>query len=151
MFEVDALFVFPDREFVLADSRNYQLVGGSGRPIVRVGAVSLPFDRRSGHQNSLMVARYEAGEAAQYISWINSRPRTNYRKVNCAWYDRLEYLIISRQILELVITAPDGHDLRVRTGLLDTKTHRDEEYVQLSDTRWIRMDRVVSLEEKSLA
>ena len=151
MFEVDALFVFPDRVSGLADSRNYQLVCGSGRPVVRVGAVSFASDGRSGEKNSLQVARYEDGEAAEYLRWLTSRPRTNYRKVNCGWYDRLEYLILSRQILEVVISMPDGHDQRIRTGFLDTKTHRDEEYVQLSDTRWIRMDRVVSLETKSLA
>ena len=150
MFLVDLLFVFPARQYAAQAATNYQLVARSGRPIIRVGAVDLRIDRMSGYGNTLMVARYEAGNVQRYTSWALERPRTNYRNVNCELYDLLEAVIVTRREIDLVMTKADGSDMRTRIGLQDTKTHLGEEYVQLTDTCWIRLDRLVSVDGKRL-
>ena len=150
MFVVDALFAFPSRDYGAEAAGNYQLVARSGRPLIRVGAVSLPIDRMFGYGNTLMVARYDPGDSEQFKAWIADRPRTNYRSVDCGIYDLLESVIVTRREIDLVFTRADGGDLHTHIGLQDMKTHRGEEYVQLTDTCWIRLDRLVSVDGRRL-
>ena len=150
MFVVDVLFVFPARDYSTQAASNYQLVARSGRPIIRVGALSLPIDRTFGYGNTLMIARYDKGDAESYKSWVADRPRTNYRSVDCGIYDLLESVIVSHREIDVEFTRADGQSLHTHIGLQDTKTHRGEEYVQLTDTCWIRMDRLVSVDGKRL-
>ncbi len=146
-FEVDVLFVFAGGQRESEDYASFQLVESSGRPVVLVGAVDLPaFKSYTKPGNRLMVARYTKGEVGIYRSWLADRPRSNYETVGCECYDRLEGLIVGGQEVSLTVLRADGNTVTMKIRLVATKTRLGEEYVQLSNQSWIRLDHIRLIE-----
>ncbi len=73
-------------------------------------------------------------------------PRTNYSPINCSFYDNFEAAIVQRRPVALAFLLADDNTVTISTRLIDLKTDRTEEYVQLADKRWIRLDRIVSVD-----
>ena len=151
MYEVDALFVFTGSP-VEAESRyTYQLVERMGRPIVRVGAVSYPIDRRQMPGNSLLVARYTSGDCARYLSWIRDRPRTNYVPVHHQLLEEVERCVHAGAEVDFTLRRADGLPMKSYIAASHVKRIHGEHYVQLSDGCWFRMDRVLAVNGKTFS
>lgn len=150
MFLIDLLFVFPASDYPTLERTGYQLVVRSGRPVVRVGAVQMPIDKTVAYGNLLMVPGFEAGDAEVFGAWAEDRPRSNYRSVDCKFYDQIEATILEGKEVEVTFTRADGVPLTTHIALQDTKTVRGEEYVQLSDGCWIRLDRIIRLDGRKI-
>ncbi|PPK84129.1 hypothetical protein CLV84_4280 [Neolewinella xylanilytica] len=146
MFAVDILFVFAGQQLEAGDRARYELVETSGRPIVRVGAVLLPVNQERQPGNLLLVANYSQGEATIYEQWATERPRSNYVSVDCGFYDLIEKVAVSNKEVQLTMRRANGVPMTTHSGIKSTKTHRKEEYVQLTDECWIRMDRILSID-----
>ena len=73
-------------------------------------------------------------------------PRTNYRPIDCGFYDHFEAAIVQRRSVELEYLLPDGTPTTKTIRPLDLKTHRAEEYVLLEGDGWLRLDRIVSMD-----
>lgn len=144
LFEVDALFVFAGKPLDPAGLEACKLVERSGRPVVRVGAVDVPLYRPAA-ANILMVREYTAEDAPTFAAWLNSRPRTNYHPIGCSVYDLIEAAIVTATEVEIIYRGVQGEATSLRSRLTDTKTHLQEEFVQLASGRWIRMDRLLSI------
>lgn len=80
---------------------------------------------------------------------VNDLPRTNYQPINCDYYDNFEAAIVQRRFVELNYLLADGSSVARKTQLRDLKTDRTEEFVQLSDGRWLRLDQIIALDGKS--
>lgn len=144
LFEVDALFVFANGMMTLEERNQCMMIERSGRPVVRVGAVSLPLPSK-GASNILMVARFDPADTFSFTSWIHNRPRTNYLAIDCNFYDRFEEAIVMSKQVSLTYLTADSSTITNEVRLKATKTYRSEEYLQLENDCWLRMDRVVSL------
>lgn len=150
LFEVDALFVFAGQNFEAEDRYRYELLAGSGRPIVKVGAVMLRGSNSHQSGNLLMVADYMSGEASAYETWIADRPRTNYEPVASEIHDLLEGFVEKGKPVPLTVMPASGPQLTTEIELLSTKRHREEEFVQLADKCWIRLDRILQIDGRQL-
>jgi transcriptional antiterminator Rof (Rho-off) len=149
VFTVDALFVFGSRPLTVLEKRACQLIERSGRPSVRVGAVNLRVNRRH-LTNVLFIRDFRAGEEKRYLAWFGGRPRSSYTRIDCGLYDEIETLALGEQPVPLTYLRGDGIPVETTTKVITTKTHRSEEYVELADHGWIRMDRITRLNHRDV-
>ena len=89
-------------------------------------------------------AQFAASRAYLYalLDTLARLPRTNYRRIDCGYYDHIE-LSILRQTRRAVrihtLTAP----IELPDALLlDTRTMRGEEFVRVATMGWMRADRI---------
>jgi transcriptional antiterminator Rof (Rho-off) len=139
-FAVDAQFVFGGRPLTVLEKTACRLIERSGRPSVRVGAINLHVDRQH-LSNLLFIREFTAGEEAHYLTWLENRPRTSYRAIDCGIYDVVESLAVGAKPVGLTYLRGDGLPVSATARLITTKTDRSEEYVQVEDHGWIRLDR----------
>ena len=149
MYQVDALFVFTGSPVEAETRYTYQLVERMGRPIVRIGAVSYPIDRRQMPGNLLLVSQYSEGDAARYRSWISDRPRTNYVRVHTQLLEELERCIQSGVEVNFTLRRADGFPMTSIIAAARLRELHGEDYVQLADGCWFRVDRVLAIDGKS--
>ena len=145
MFLVDALFVFPGSPLEVESRLTYQLVERMGRPIIRLGAVNFPIDRRHMPGNLLLVARYAAGDAPRYESWIAGRPRTNYLPVEQELMDQVRQCVASGADVQFTLRQANGLSMVTTIAAVDVKALHGEDYVQMEDGCWFRMDRILAI------
>jgi len=73
-----------------------------------------------------------------------------YQPISCVFYDYIEHYALKKEIVEL--SFKDGNEKKIlHTRLLDTKSKNKVEYVQIEGKEWIRMDRIISINEHILA
>ena len=73
--------------------------------------------------------------------------KDGYKPIDCGLYDHLEIAIMRGSQVELVYFPEGKQDaVTVNTQLKNTRTREGEEFVQLADEQWIRLDRIVSLD-----
>ncbi|MEL7161419.1 MAG: hypothetical protein AAFN92_11745 [Bacteroidota bacterium] len=125
LYQVDAAIFFPG-----ADAGAVELLKRSGRPHLDFRQRKYPGDRI-----------YK-----DHFPELLTEPRTNYQPIDCNFYDNFEAAIVTRREIDLVYRDPFGKDIAIKTQLSDLKTHRTEEFVQLADGRWLRLDRIVSVD-----
>ncbi|MBC6996840.1 hypothetical protein QWY85_04055 [Neolewinella lacunae] len=89
---------------------------------------------------------FEPGRVAGYLTALEALPRTNYRPIDCNFYDHFEAAIVTRRTVSLSYRGIDGEVNHTETRLSNTKTVRTEEYVQLGSGTWLRLDRIVSVD-----
>ncbi len=78
----------------------------------------------------------------EHLHELSLKPRTNYRPVDCGYYDHFEAAIVKRQsqpILLKCFEKRDTDNLEI-LHLLGTKTWRKEEYVEVEHYGWMRAD-----------
>lgn len=73
-------------------------------------------------------------------------PRTNYQPINCSFYDNFEAAIVRRRQVDIAYLLPDDGVKEVKVQLKDLKTRLTEEYVQLANEQWLRLDRIVRVD-----
>lgn len=73
-------------------------------------------------------------------------PRTNYQPIDCNYYDYFEAAIVQRSEVVLQYAMPNGEEMTEKMRLRDLKTVQSEEFLQLADGRWLRLDRVRALD-----
>ena len=144
LWEIDAAFVFGDKPFTNLEREECQLVERSGRPVIRVGVVNIPL-HRPGMSNVLMIRSFDVAELSDYQAWFASRPRTNYQSIACGLYDQLEAAITMGEPVVIAYRRANGDPVSSVTKLLGMKTWRSEEYVELEDHSWLRLDRIQTL------
>jgi len=127
-FDIDAVMVFDGAG---AGDRYVLELRRSGRPFTRMGTVT---------------AEQLPGVLEAYRDSLAGVPRTNYQPVDCNFYDNFEAAIVQRRKIALTYVEAEGEKVTIITGLNDLKTHRTEEYVQLADEKWLRLDRVVAVD-----
>lgn len=145
LFDVDGVLIFGNRALSAKEGLDVQLLERSGRPSIRFGPVGVPLYRPA-VANVLMLRDYEPEDNATYESWLESRPRTNYASIGCAFYDHLEAAILSGKSVSLAYRRPDGEATMTQIRVLDTKTFRSEEFLWLEDDCYLRMDRILSVD-----
>ena len=148
MFMVDALFVFPNSTLEVESRHTYQLVERTGRPIVRVGAVQFPLDRRHMPGNLLLVAQYATGDALRYQGRIADRPRTNYVPVGDELIQQIDQCVASGIDVRFTLRKADGLPMNTSIAAVQVKSIHQEDYVQLADNCWFRLDRVMAINGK---
>lgn len=81
-----------------------------------------------------------------YLERLQALPRTNYQPIDCNFYDNFEAAIVTRREIELVYLSPLGEQVEETVRLRDLKTKLTEEFVQLANEEWVRLDRIVSVD-----
>ena len=142
---MDALCVFPATEVTAQYRGQIQLIVRSGRPTVRVGRDEEP-PLIADNSNLLALDAYRVGDYETILAFVAGQPRTNYRPIECNFYDRFEAAITLREVVGLVYRGTMGREINVATSLRDIRTHQSEEFVQLADGQWVRLDRIVSVD-----
>lgn len=145
LFEIDLLLLFAGEEIPPEQRETCKLVERSGRPTIRFGAVDLRLCR-SRETSVIMIRDFIATDVDQYLYWAASRSHTNYKTVDCNFYDRIEEAITLRQSVHLEYLSASGNKISEDIHVIDTKTDRGEEFIQLEDSCWLRLDRIVSLD-----
>ena len=143
-YAVDALVVFDRPTLSNTAVANYRTLLRYGRPVIRIGRINLPIDRKF-MANLLLISDFDEGDEEVFESWINQRPRTNYQSIDCNFYDHFEQAITLREEVSLAYLELDDRTSTTRVRLLDLRTHQHEEYVQLANREWLRLDRIVSV------
>lgn len=128
-FAVDALLVFPGGD---SDDARISMLRRSGRPVLTPAPASAP---------------EKDPELENWLERLGETSRTNYRPIDCNFYDNFEAAIVQRrQVLLEYRGIEDDEIVLVTTRLNDLKTDRTEEYVLLESGKWLRLDRIVSVD-----
>ncbi|MTB53785.1 hypothetical protein [Lewinella sp. W8] len=140
LFEVDGVLAFlPLGE---QDFQQLQLAARSGRPVAVIGPGSEDFPLEGQIKRFMEVTTADLRPLAE---WYASAQRTNYRPIDCNFYDEFEAAIVTRRTVLLEYLGVDGHRRELSTKLRDTKTYLTEEYLQLENGSWLRFDRVYAV------
>lgn len=144
LFELDAFVLFNlDGDLTEGDIEKAQIARLHGRPWLYFGDV--PFPPFSAPTRSCRTFEPEQ-MMEEYLQTLSALPRTNYQPIDCNFYDNFEAAIVQRRSVKIEYRGLEKRPLRVETRLLDTKTHKTEEYVQFRNGDWLRLDRVVSVD-----
>jgi transcriptional antiterminator Rof (Rho-off) len=127
-FAVNALLVFPAGSL---GGEEIETLRRSGRPVLHLAPAAAP---------------EKAPELQDWLARLEDLPRTNYQPIDCNFYDNFEAAIVQRRTVNLEYRRADGSIKRIPTRLKDLITDRTEEYVQLENNEWLRLDRVVSVD-----
>ncbi len=125
LFAVDAVILFPG-----ADAGARELLRRSGRPLI-------DFTEEAFVPDLLYTV---------YLERLQALPRTNYQPIDCNFYDNFEAAIVTRRPVALVYRDVFGDNVILTTRLKDLKTYLTEEFVQLANGEWLRLDRIVSVD-----
>lgn len=136
-FRVDALLVLSAGDFVDA---SVELLRRSGRPVLNLHSAPAAAPEHE------VLRSKNAAKLKEWLGRVEHLPRTNYQPINCSFYDNFEAAIVQHRAVELVYRGVDDTPLHLTTRLNDLRTDRTEEYVQLADREWVRLDRIVSVD-----
>lgn len=79
-------------------------------------------------------------------------PEKKYQPISCVYYDFIEHYAIRKEKVTIVWKDRDDREVQLNSRILDTKTEAKVEFMLLEATQeWIRMDRIISLNEHKLA
>ncbi|MFK8163572.1 MAG: hypothetical protein AB8H12_14055 [Lewinella sp.] len=134
-FNIDALLVFPEEDPKDASVKTLQR---SGRPVFRLAS--------SKGSTIAPASAPENAELEDWLSRLSEMPRTNYQPIDCNFYDNFEAAIVQRRKIDLEYRTVDDATIIETIRLKDLKTDRTEEYVQLENNEWLRLDRIVSVD-----
>ena len=101
--------------------------------------------RRAGRSIVLLAGKTET-EIIEELKAAGQSPRTNYQPIDCGYYDYFEAAIVQRRAVDIRYLLPVGTEKMEDTQLSDLKTSLSEEFVQLADGRWLRLDRIRELD-----
>ena len=89
-------------------------------------------------------AQYAAGHAYLFsvLDALAARPRHDYRRIDCGYYDHIEVSILRRTRRPIESRGRSRVETVADALLLDTRTARGEEYVLVEDRGWVRADRI---------
>ena len=139
LFDIDAVMAFDfGRDLLPAECYKARLAKAHGRPV-------LCFGRLAHHDPSppdLAASTFKLEKVDRYLHFLRSRPRTNYESIDCNFYDTFEAAITQRSTVAFTYRDLENREISVATRLRDLQTKQNEEYVQLADGQWIRLDRV---------
>lgn len=80
---------------------------------------------------------------------MNDAPASPYVPVSCVFHERLEFAVLRRQALRLLIRSGEG-ETELRVMPLDVATREGAEWLQYRDadgrTAWLRLDALLSAE-----
>jgi len=137
-FAIDAMLVFPGGD---ADDADVKTLQRSGRPVLNLAV--------SEGSGSAPASAPEKNAALEYwLSQLSETPRTNYHPINCNFYDNFEAAVVQKRCVVLEYRSVRNKVSRIHTRLNDLTTHRTEEYVQLANGEWLRLDRIISIDGK---
>lgn len=74
-----------------------------------------------------------------------------YVPINCSYYDELTALALSRKKCEIVYKQSTGIEARILETITDVFTRGQEEFLRLASGVEIRLDRIISVEGKTLS
>lgn len=142
LFEVDALAVFAEQEALsLADLERVSMAVAHGRPVLWFGEVG-----RLSFTPTGQFLKFKPADLAKYQDLLSKADRTNYQPINCSFYDTFEIAIMHRTRVQLTYKGLNDEDHELSTKLRDTKTKLTEEYIQLEDSSWLRLDRIAAVD-----
>ncbi len=125
LFNVDAVLIFAG-----ADAGARELFLRSGRPVI-------DFTREDFDPQLF---------GTVYLPRLEAKARTNYRPIDCNFYDNFEAAIVTRRVVQLIVLDPFGAEVELTTRLKDLTTRLTEEFVQLESGAWLRLDRIVRVD-----
>ncbi|KST64568.1 hypothetical protein [Mastigocoleus testarum] len=73
-----------------------------------------------------------------------------YKLVDCNFHDELEALAILRQLCKIIYQTEDDTILEVDSQIVDVYAANQEEFLKLKDGNEIRLDRLISVNGKSI-
>lgn len=75
-----------------------------------------------------------------------------YQPISCTFYDYIEHYAMRKELIRILLKNDMGGHEQFHSRILDTKTQDRVEYFLLeATTEWIRMDRIISLNEHRLS
>ena len=73
-----------------------------------------------------------------------------YKLIKCSFHDELEALAILRQMCKIIYQTEDDTILEVDSQIVDVYAANQEEFIKLKDGNKIRLDRLISVNGKSI-
>ena len=73
-----------------------------------------------------------------------------YKLINCSFHDELEALAVLRQMCKIIYQTEDDTILEVDSQIVDVYAANQEEFIKLKDGNKIRLDRLISVNGKSI-
>lgn len=74
--------------------------------------------------------------------------QSEYKPINCSYYDELEAIAILRKKVEVVYFEDDSPVKVINVGIINLYTKKKEEFVVLSNGLTIRLDRLIQVDGK---
>lgn len=75
---------------------------------------------------------------------------TNYRPINCSYYDELEAIATLKKIVTIVYRDEQGEEVSATTRITNLFTRHKEEFMVLENGIQFRLDRLVSADGKTV-
>lgn len=76
--------------------------------------------------------------------------RTPYRPISCSFYDELELAALQQRLCLVHYRDEEGGELRVQSRIRQLLTRDGEEFLQLDTGEWVRLDRLIAIDDKRL-
>ena len=74
-----------------------------------------------------------------------------YQPISCEYYDFIEHFAIKGEELEIQFYGPDNLIQVIKDRIVDTRIQNGEEFIVLAQNEEIRLDHIISLNDKILA
>lgn len=74
-----------------------------------------------------------------------------YQAVSCSFYDELEALATLHQICTIRYRAETGEATSIESKIIDLYTSNKSEFLKLQDGTEVRLDRLISVDGKSVS
>lgn len=73
---------------------------------------------------------------------------TDYRPINCSYYDELEAIATLRKRVAVIYEGKQGQQKLEAVGIVNLYTKNKEEFVVLTNGQTIRLDHLISVDGK---
>lgn len=73
---------------------------------------------------------------------------TDYRPINCSYYDELEAIATLKKVVSIVYRDEQGEEVSATTRITNLFTRKKEEFMVLENGTEFRLDRLVSADGK---
>ncbi|MEM7370414.1 MAG: hypothetical protein AAF587_17525 [Bacteroidota bacterium] len=71
---------------------------------------------------------------------------SDYRPIDCNYYDKIEETIILKKIVLIEYQAESGQSIQITSRIIDTLTVHKEEFIILPDQKRMRMDKIIAID-----
>ncbi len=74
-----------------------------------------------------------------------------YKPISCSFHDGLESIAVLRKVVKIIFMDEAGNRQEITSQIVDFKNHDGAEFMVLRDGQIIRLDKIISVDGKSLS
>ena len=74
-----------------------------------------------------------------------------YQPISCEYYDYIEHFAVKGEEIEIQFYSSENLIKVIKDRILDTRVQNGEEFIVLAKNEEIRLDHIISLDDKILA